>query len=141
MYCRALEDLRSALRNEGLLSEFVHHPEAAPGCHMGCRSDGTPLEEVAYEMCDITYVDDECVCLDAGLNAELRTKLPKVLDFMQSVLTSPFLELNWKPLKTECVLHLVGQGTKKAGNSLERSSEQLAASGFGAAKHVCHTPG
>ena len=108
---------------------------------MECKSDGTPLEEVAYEMCDIIYVDDEFVCLDAESNAELLTKLPKVLDVMQSVFTSPFLELSWKPLKTECVLHLVGQGTKKAWNSLERSSEQLAAAGVGAAKHVCHALG
>ena len=27
---------------------------------------------------------------------------------MQKVFTSHFLELNWKPLKTECVLHLLG---------------------------------
>ena len=65
MCCRALDDLRYALRNEGLLSVFEYYPEAAPWCHMACKSDGTQLEESSYEMCDITYVDDERVCLDA----------------------------------------------------------------------------
>ena len=37
MYCRALDDLRLALRNEGLLSVFDYYPEAAPWCHMACR--------------------------------------------------------------------------------------------------------
>ena len=36
--------------------------EAAPWCHMAYKSDGTQLEETSYVMCDITYVDDECVC-------------------------------------------------------------------------------
>ena len=106
MYCRALDDLRCALRYEGLLSVFEYYPEAAPWCYMACKSDGTQLEESSYEMCDITYVDDECVCLDADSNGELLEKLPKTLDIVQKVFTSHFLELNWKPLKTECVLHL-----------------------------------
>ena len=71
MYCRALDDLRYALRNEGLLSVFAYYPEAAPWCHMACKSDGTQLELSSCEMCDITYVDDECVCLDADSNDEL----------------------------------------------------------------------
>ena len=112
MYCRALDDFRYALRNEGLLSVFEYYPEAAPWCHMACKSDGTQLEESSCEMCDITYVDDECVCLDADSNDELLEKLSRTLDIMQKVFTSHFLELNWKPLKTECVLHLVGCGTK-----------------------------
>ena len=119
MYCRALDDLRCALRNEGLLSVFEYYPEAAPWCHMACKSDGTHLEESSYEMCDITYVDDECVCLDADSNDELLEKLPKTLDIMQKVFTSHFLELNWKPLNTECVLHLVGRGTKRAWTTIE----------------------
>ena len=60
---------------------------------------------------------------------------------MQGVFTRHFLELNWKPLKTECVLHLVGRGTKHAWKTIERSAEQRAAAGPGAAKHVCRTPG
>ena len=60
---------------------------------------------------------------------------------MQKVFTSHFLELNWKPLKTECVLHLVGCGTRRAWTTIERSAEQRATAGPGAAKHVCHTPG
>ena len=141
MYCRALDDLRCALRNEGLLSVFEYYPEAAPWCHMACKSDGTQLEESSYEMCDITYVDDECVCLDADSNDELLEKLPRTLDIMQKVFTSHFLELNWKPLKTECVLHLVGCGTKRAWTTIERSAEQRATAGPGAAKHACRTPG
>ena len=85
MYCRALDDLRLALRNEGLLSVFSYCPEAAQWCHMACKKDGTPLVTETYEMCDITYVDDECLCLDAGSNYELLEKLPRVLDIMQSV--------------------------------------------------------
>ena len=141
MYCRALDDLRLALRNENLLSAFDYYPDAAPWCHMACKKDGTPLVASSYEMCDITYVDDECLCLDAGSNDELLEKLPKALDIMQSVFTSHFLELNWKPLKTECVLHLVGRGTKHAWKTIERSAEQRAVAGPGAAKHVCRTPG
>ena len=141
MYCRALDDLRLALRNEGLLSVFSYCPDAAPWCHMACKKDGTPLVTETYEMCDITYVDDECLCLDAGSNDELLEKLPRVLDIMQSVFTCHFLELNWKPLKTECVLRLVGRGVKRAWKSIERSAAQLAAAGPGAAKHVCCTPG
>ena len=68
---------------------------------MACKKDGTPLVASSYEMCDITYVDDECLCLDAGTSDELLEKLPKALDIIQSVFTSHFLELNWKPLKTE----------------------------------------
>ena len=56
---------------------------------------------------------------------------------MQTIFTTHFLEINWKPLKTECVLHMVGRGTKKAWNAVERSTEQRAATG--AAKRVCHT--
>ena len=140
MYCRALDDLRCALRNEGLLSVFEYYP-AAPWCHMACKKDGTPLVASSYEMCDISYVDDECLCLDAGTNDELLEKLTKALDVMQCVFTRHFLELNWKPLKTECVLRLVGRGTKRAWKSIERSAEQRPASGPGAAKHVCRTPG
>ena len=92
MYCRALDDLRCALRNEGLLSVFEYYPDAAPWCHMACKKDGTPLVASSYEMCDITNVDDERLCLDAGTNNELLE-------------TRHFLELNWKPLKTECVAH------------------------------------
>ena len=88
-------------------------------------------------MCDITYVDDECVCLDADSNDKLLEKLPRTLDIMQKVFTSHFLELNWKPLKTECVLHLVGCGTNRAWTTIERSAEQRATAGPGAAKHVC----
>ena len=77
--------------------------------------------------------------LDAG--TKLLEKLPKALEIMQSVFTRLFLELNWKPLKTECVLHLVGRGTKRAWQTIERSVEQRAAAGPGAAKHVCCTPG
>ena len=120
MYCRALDDLRYALRNEGLLSVFAYYPEAAPWCHMACKSDGTQLEESSYDMCDITYVDDEFVCLDADSNDELLEKLPRTLDIMQKNFTSHFLELNWKPLKTECVLHLVSCGTKRAWTTIER---------------------
>ena len=98
MYCRALDDLKCALRNEGLLSVFEYYPDAAPWCHMACKKDGTPLVASSYEMCDITYVDDECLCLDAGTNHELLEKLPKALDVMQCVFTRHFLELNWKPL-------------------------------------------
>ena len=61
------------LQLEGLLTEFA---EAVPWCHMACRSDGTNLEEAADEMCDIAYVDDKCVCLEAESNAELLTKPP-----------------------------------------------------------------
>ena len=60
---------------------------------------------------------------------------------MQKVFTSHFLELNWKPLKNECVLHLVGCGTKRAWTTIERSAEQRATAGPGAAKHACRTPG
>ena len=60
---------------------------------------------------------------------------------MQKVSTIHFLELNWKPLKTECVLHLVGCGTKRAWTTIERSAEQRATAEPGAAKHVCRTPG
>ena len=87
-------------------------------------------------MCDITYVDDECVCLEAESNAEPLKKLPRTLDIMQEVFTSHFLELNWKPLKTECVLHMVGRGTKHAWKTIERSAEQRATAGA-----VCRTPG
>ena len=141
MYCRALDDLRCALRNEGLLSVFEYYPDVAPWCNMACKKDGTPHVASSYEMCDITYVDDECLCLDAGTNDELLEKLPKDLDIMKGVFTSHFLELNWKPLKTECVLHLIGRGTKHAWKTIERSAEQRAAAGPGAAKHVCRTPG
>ena len=141
MYCLALDDLRCAMRNEGLLSVFEYYPVAAPWCHMACKKDCTPLVASSYEMCDITYVDDECLCLDAGTNDELLEKLPKAFDVMQRVFTRHFLELNWKPLKTECVLHLVGRGTKRAWKSIVRSAEQRAAAGPGAAKHVCRTPG
>ena len=108
---------------------------------MACKSDGTQLEESSYEMCDITYVDDECVCLDADPDDELLEKLSRTLDIMHKVVTSHFLELNWKPLKTECVLHLVGCGTKRAWTTIERSAEQRATARPGAAKHVCGTPG
>ena len=124
MYCRALDDLRRALRNEGLLSVFEYYPDAAPWCHMACKKDGNPLVASSYEMCDITYVDDECLCLDAGTNDEFLEKLPKALDIMQGVFTRHFLELNWKPLKTECVLHLTGRGTKHAWKTIESSAEQ-----------------
>ena len=67
MHCRALDDLRCALKNEGLLSEFDHYPEAAPWCHMACKSDGTQLEESSNEMCGISCVDDECVCFGSGI--------------------------------------------------------------------------
>ena len=107
---------------------------------MACKSDGTQLEESSYEMCDITYVDDDCVCLDADSNDELLEKLSRTLDIMHKVFTSHFLELNWKPPKTECVLHLVGCGTKRAWTTIERSAEQRATVRPGAAKHVC-TPG
>ena len=60
---------------------------------------------------------------------------------MQKVFTSHFLELNRKPLKTECILHLVGCGTKRAWTTIERSAEQRASAGPGAAKHACRTPG
>ena len=90
MYCRALDDLRCALRNENMLSIFEYYPEAAPWCHMACKSDGTQLEESSYERCDITYVDDECVCRDADSNDELLEKLPRTLDIMQKVFTSHF---------------------------------------------------
>ena len=82
---------------------------------------------------DVTYVDDECFCLEAETNNELLEKLPKALDIMQKVFTSHFLELNRMPLKTECVLHLVGRGTKRAWTTIERSAEQRGA--------VCRTPG
>ena len=141
IYCRALDDLRYALRNEGLLSVFAYYPEAAPWCHMACKSDGTQLEESSYEMCDVTYVDDECVCLDADSNDELLEKLPRTLDIMKEVFTGHFLELGWKPIKTESVQHLVGCGTKRAWTTIERSGEQRATAGLGAAKHVCRTPG
>ena len=118
---------------------FEYYPDAAPWCHMACKKDGTPLVASSYEMCDITYVDDECLCLDAGTNDELLEKLPRALDIMQGVFTRHFLEVNWKPLKTECVLHLVGRGTKHAWKTIERSAEQRAAAGPGAAKHVCRT--
>ena len=36
---------------------------------------------------------------------------------MQTIFTSHFLEPNEKPLKTECVLHMVGRGTKQAWKS------------------------
>ena len=141
MYCRALDDLRYVLRNEGLLSVFAYYPEAAPWCQMACKSDGTQLEESSNEMCDITYVDDECVCLGADSNDEPLEKLPRALDIMQKVFTSHFLELNWKPLETECVLHLVGCGTKRAWTTILRSAEQRATAGRGAAKNVFRTPG
>ena len=96
---------------------------------------------MAYEMCDTTYVDDDFVCLDADSNDELLEKLQRTLDIMQKVFTSHFLELNWKPLKTECVLHLVGCGTKRAWTTIERSAEQRATAGPGVAKHACRTPG
>ena len=123
-----------------MLSVFAYFPQAAPWCHMACKSDGTQLEESSYEMCDITYVDDDCVCLDADSNDELLEKLSRTLDIMHKVFTSHFLELNWKPPKTECVLHLVGCGTKRAWTTIERSAEQRATVRPGAAKHVC-TPG
>ena len=62
MYCRAFDDLRCAVRNEGLWSDFAYYTEAAPWCHMASKSDGTQLEETSHVMCDITYVDAECVC-------------------------------------------------------------------------------
>ena len=37
---------------------------------------------------------------------------------MQIIFTSHF-QLDWKPLKTECVLHMVGCGTKQAGHHLK----------------------
>ena len=108
---------------------------------MAWKSDGTQLEESSCEMCDITYVDDECVCLDADSNDELLEKLLGTLDIMHKVFTSHVLELNWKPLKTECVLFLDSCGTKRAWTTIERSAEQRATEGLGAAKHVCPTPG
>ena len=129
MYCRALDDLRCALRNEGLLSVFEYYPDAAPWCHMACKKDGTPLVASSYEMCDITYADDECLCLDAGTNDEFLEKLPKDLDIIQGVFPSHFLELNWTPLKTECVCCI----WLDVGRSM--------VAGPGAAKHVCRTPG
>ena len=108
------------------MSEFAYHPEAAPWSHMACKSDGTQLEETSHFMCHITF----------QLN-----KLPRTLNIMQEVFTGHFLELNWKPLKTECVLHMVGRGMKHAWKIIERSAEQRAKAGTGAAKHVCRTLG
>ena len=39
-----------------------------------------------------------------------RSKLPRVLDIMQSVFTKHFLELKWEPLETESVLRDFVQG-------------------------------
>ena len=124
MYCRALDDLGCA----------------PPSCHMAYKNGGTQLKETSNVMCDITYVDDECVCLEAESNAELLKILPRTLDIIPEVFTSHFLELNWKPLKTKCVLHMVGRGTKHAQKTIKRSAEQRATAGAGAAKHVRHTP-
>ena len=88
-------------------------------------------------MCDITYEDRGCVCLEAESNAELLKKLPRALDIMQEVFTSHFLDLNWKPLKTECDLHMVGRGTKHAWETIERSAQHRAEAGTGAAKQHC----
>ena len=114
MYCRASDDLRCALRNEGLLSEFAYYPEAAPWCHMSCKSDGTQLEESSYDMCAITYVDDECVCFEAESNAEL-------LNQLETAQNGVCLADGWK--------------------ATERSSEQRASVGIGAAKRVYRTLG
>ena len=92
-------------------------------------------------MCDITYVDDRCVCLEAESNAELLEIILRTLDSMQKIFTSHSLELNWKPLKTEYVLHLIGRRTKHAWKTIERFADQRVAAGLGAAEHVCHTPG
>ena len=78
-----------------------------------------------------------CVCLEAESNDGLLEYLTSCRKFF----TSHFLELNWKPLKTEFVLHLVGRGTKHAWTTIEKSAEQRAAAGPGAAKHACRTPG
>ena len=86
-------------------------------------------------------MDDECACVEAESKAELLEKLPRTFDAMQKVFTNQFVELNWKPLKTECVLHMVGRGTKHAWTTIGRSAEQRAAAVPGAAKHACHTPG
>ena len=79
MYCHGSDDLRRALKNEGLLSEFAYYPEAAPWCHVACKSDGAELEESSYEMCDVTYVDDECVCCRSGIERRAVGEAPENL--------------------------------------------------------------
>ena len=101
-------------------------------CRVACQSDGTQFEESSYEMWCVPR---------SGIECEFLEKLPRTLDIMQKVFTSHFLELDWKPLKTECVLHLDGCGTKRAWTTIERSAEQRATAGPGAAKHECRTPG
>ena len=102
MYCRALDDLRLALRNEILLSAFDYYPDSAPLCHMACKKDGTPLVASSYEMCDITNVDDECLCLDAGTNDELLANCRRLSTSCKVSLPVISWNSTGSHLKTEC---------------------------------------
>ena len=65
--------------------------------------------EGVHHVLDVTFVDDECIMLAA----EDPKSLASAIDCCTLVLSTTFqlykLEVNWRPWKTECSVHMVGK--------------------------------
>ena len=100
-----LKGVQDELEWAGLLTQIDVHDdiEAWSSCESSQVSRSVPL-------CQISYMDDIALLLQASCPHELLKKVTSATEILDRHLTSHNLRLNFKPGKTETVLQLRGPG-------------------------------
>ena len=105
-----LKGVQDELEWAGLLTQIDVHDdiEAWSSCESSQVSRSVPL-------CQISYMDDIALPLQASCPLELLKKVTSATEILDRHLTSHNLRLNFKPGKTEPVLQLRGPASREAG--------------------------
>ena len=118
VYDAALSEVRKLLHAEGLSSEF----RGTEGSPIWSKTCSLP-HETCLSVCDITFVDDEAVLIDASSADTLLHRLGRAVHIVAQVFHKYNMILNFSKGKTEAIVQLRGRGVNVAKTTLAHRIE------------------
>ena len=109
-YARALAQFVREAEREGIAVRLRFKPKGAVGPQPtdgGSDSDSTSL------LFDVTFVDDEAICVLAKVPEALVSKFQRCVVLLRKAFDAYGLNINWKRTKTEAILELRGPKAQK----------------------------
>ena len=126
-----------AIRDELLEVGVVLRLRPGDGCPWSVPDDlNDDAGDDGVIVLDVTFVDDECIMIEASSPPELAASIACTLEVVQRIFTLLRLEINWKPGKTECFVRVVGKGASAQLELWRNASGVLAIPVPGCDQHV-----
>jgi len=109
-----LQALRRALAARGVALHVRRSPAAfwAPEAPPARRASGKSHDASCSLAVDAAFIDDECIVIMGPSNVQLAEAIEGTVHDVASIFAAFGLVINWKPRKSEAMLHARGAGAK-----------------------------